>query len=86
MPSVKYMYYASNMLGMFVCTANIHSHHIRQSLFGFNLPRVRLDISKKFISFHGVQIWNLLPTELQRVDSPYKFKCELHLYLPSKYC
>ena len=54
MHSVKYMYCASNMLDMFVCNANINSYHTRQSLFVFNLPRVQFDISKKFISFHGV--------------------------------
>ena len=61
-----------------ICLINLFalliSTHITPDnrFFGFNLPRVRLDISKKFISFHGIQIWNFSPTELQSIASPYK--------------
>ena len=36
----------------------------RRNVCDYVLPRIQLDLCKKFISFSGVQSWLLLPSEL----------------------
>jgi hypothetical protein len=83
--SVYYNYCNSSVSKMFVLTSNTHSHVTKQFNYGFNLPRVRLNIAKKFITFYGVQLWNSLSCDLKCIVSPLKFKLHLHTHLLSLY-
>ena len=83
--SVYYNYCTCSVSEMFVLSSNTHSHITKQSNFGFNLPRVRLNITKNFVNFHGVQLWNSLSSDLKCIVSPSKFKLNVHNHLLSLY-
>lgn len=57
----------------------------RRNANDYFLPRVRLEVSKKFISFSGVQIWMQLPYDIRCVNRPSVFKLSFYNLLSEKY-
>ena len=58
----------------------------RRSYLEFCLPRVKLDVCKRFIAFAGVHCWSELPHDVKCISSLSKFKVLLLREFISKYC
>ena len=56
------------------------NHALRNSEL-LRLPMVTTTQSQRFISFHGVGIWNGLPSDVRNKTSLYSFKTSLKRYL-----
>ena len=56
---------ANNLLPFVISSMFVHlGGKTRRNVGDYVLPRIQLDLCKKFISFSGVQSWLLLPSEL----------------------
>jgi hypothetical protein len=62
--------------------SEVHNHFTRasaaKSLF---VNRVRTQIAQRFVSDHGLSLWNTLPIEIRNIRSPQQFRalCRQHL-------
>lgn len=72
------------ILDMFSYGSYVHNHSLR-CRNDFFLPRIRLDVSKKFVTFAGVQCWSKLPIDIKECNSVYVFKKMLYTLLSSNY-
>ena len=62
---------------MFVRSSFINKHEIRSHMFNFHLSHANSKISKFFITFHGVVLWNNLLISQRELKSIHHFKTKL---------
>ena len=65
-------------------TSSVYGYITRQSNLLY-VPKIRLDIGKFSLRFHGTKIWNSLPPELRLIHNISKFKIQFRNFLLSKY-
>ena len=49
------------------------------------LPIARSERAKKFITYHGVKLWNNIPLEVRQATNPITFKIKLKKFLLTRY-
>jgi len=72
------------IIQMFTRTDTVHQQ-TRASDYDFFIPRVRLDVVKKFVVFTGPWNWSKLSIELKTIASFSAFKWSLFIELSSAY-
>ena len=72
-------------VSMFTRLSNVVNVNIRQANYHF-LPRVRLHVSKKFITFSGVLRRSKLSHAAKSCIALNTFKCFVYMELSSQYC
>jgi hypothetical protein len=72
------------ILKMFSKLSSIH-HITRKTTHDFFLPRIRLDVCKRFITFSGVTVWSRLDIETKLSICLHAFKTLLLTSLLSNY-
>lgn len=68
----------------FVYNRNVHSYNTRQQPL-FHLPRTKTNLSKNFIKYFGVKIWNSIYCEIKVSVKLSTFKKHLKKYLLKDY-
>ena len=72
-------------VSMFTRLSNVVNVNIRQVNYNFYLPKVRLNVSKKFVTFSGELCWSKLSHTAKSSITLYTFKCSVYMELSSQY-
>ena len=71
-------------VSMFTRLSNVVNVNIRQANYNFYLPRVRLNVSTKFVTFSGVLCWSKL-SHAAKSCITHTFKCSVYMELSPQY-
>ena len=66
-------------------TYRVNEFHSLRNADLLRLPAVRSTQSKRYINYHGVEIWNSLPPNIRNKTSIQSFKIALKKYLLNRY-
>ena len=62
----------------FTHRSNVSSKTTRNTCMrNYEIPRTKLEMTKRNFVYHGVQIWYQVPYELKVATNPKSFKCEI---------
>ena len=73
MHKVSHFQLPQNMSSMFLRTANIYKHKLRNQN-AYYIQQIRTNTRKSTINFSGPNIWNTLPANLRQLVSIHQFK------------
>ena len=69
-----------NLKGKFT-RRNQTSKHETRKIHDLQIPKPRLELSKKSFSYVGAKIWNKIPNDIRNVESTHFFKHKMKTYL-----
>ena len=69
-----------NLKGKFTRRSQITKYETRK-INDLQIPKTRLEVSKKRLSYVGAKVWHDIPNDIRNVKSTYLFKKQMKSYL-----
>ena len=66
--------------GKFIRRTHISKYETRR-INDLQIPKLRLELSKKSFSYVGAKVWNDIPNDIRNVESSHLFKQKMKSYL-----